>query len=868
MNAAAANPQRTRREGDANPSLVDAALARPAVLSFTAAALGIVAAHHIPGIDARAAFVVAAALGLTMAALSLARLPATIAGIVGLATIAALAAGWYSIDTHTPGAHDARTFLSEEPTLIRFTGVVADQPRLALRSSGALAPYARFNPQVTRFRIDLESVETDAGNVATTGGLWFRVGGNATNLEPGDVLRGTAWARALPPPANPGSGDIRRWAHPRGIVGSASMDSPDALEIVATRQTPARFFHPIRSRAAATLGLGGATEDSEPRALLRAIVLGDRTSPAYDDLAEAFARTGIGHVLAISGLHVGIIAGAVALLVRLTGDRPYAEAFAVLGAIASMLVLVPPRAPVVRCSIIIAAVIVARLASRRYDPLSVLALVALALLIWRPGDLFDAGFQLSFGVVAALIIFAGDASGVSDRVFARSDSSFGLAGRWLVGASAAALVSWLAATPMTAVHFGQAPLLSVPMTILSVPAVMVMLVLGYAALALSAIFGDLVEPIVSLAVLVAAALAEFVYFADTLPGTVVRLPHMPAWLALAWTVALAALMLTVRTYLRRSRFDVLRAQQRSRWRRWATPSIAVGGSIALVAATAVWLAPERFDRNAPSLSLHTLAVGDGNVHLVRAGGDAILVDCGSTWLGVGQRSVPDAVRALGVRTVRRAIVTHADLDHFSGLPDAARELGLRELLTSQQVLEAARTEPRSLAARAFAMLREQGVTISPINAGDTITFGTGRFATTATVLHPDADATFERDNESSIVIAIEPAVATDAPQPTLLLTGDAEGSALAAIERFDFAPGPIVADAPHHGAENADALDTMLALEPIVVIQSTGPRRVNNELWQPLRERTTWLTTATDGAITVRFHRDGSIEHETFRPTR
>ena len=790
-----------------------------------------------------------------------------------LVAIACLAAG------HTAGALDPRSAggvralvpADGAPVLLRVDGRVVEPVVVGPRRGGMLGSAARWNPVVTRTVLALRGVETEAGVVPGAGArVWLRIDGDAGGLRVGDRVVGPAWVRGLAGPGNPGEEDVRLYAHPRGIVGSASIGSVGAMEVEAGRAGLGGVLWAARGEAMGVLGSlgeGGVGGDGGSRALLAAVLLGDRGDAGYEALREPFARTGLGHLLAISGLHVGIACGLVAVGVRLTGARPRVEAVAVILAALALCFLIPARPPVIRASTIVMMIAVARLLGRRYDTMALLALAALGLLAWRPTDLLMPGFQLTFVVTGALVLFAAPVgrrfSGWVEGCASGVGGWAGAAGWWLgrpvCGAVTVAVVAWLASAPLTAVHFGQVPLLSVPMSLVTMPVLALAIGLGYPALLLGAAgLEPVAGPLVSGALGVAGALVGLVEAADSVKGAEVRLAAFPAWLGVLW----AAVLFWLGVRASRTRWERVRrsAARGGRLRGW---SWGLGGPWAAVAVVAVVTAAQVWGvgRLAPgeALRFHALSVGDGNTYLVRSGGEAMLIDAGSSYLAAGERLIPGAVRALGVRTVERAIVTHADLDHFAALPDAAREIGLREVITTPQVIAAAVEREGSAEAMLFELLAREGVVVRSVSAGDVVEIG----GSVARVLHPPAGADFERDNEASMVLVI-----AAAGGGSVLLTGDAEGAALEAIGSHGFGDGALVADAPHHGSADAGAVSVLTALGPSVVVQSTGPRRVGNEAWARLRGRTRWLTTAVDGAVTVRLMRDGTVEASGYRGER
>lgn len=155
---------------------------------------------------------------------------------------------------------------------------------------------------------------------------------------------------------------------------------------------------------------------SEAKELLAASLVGE-TADMSDDLRQSFSNAGIAHILAISGLHVGIIAFIVSLALWpmfITGFGRWRRIAVVLSLwIFALLTGMPPS--VVRATIMASMVIIAGIIQRNSPPLNSLSLAAILILLFSPDSLFDIGFQLSFAAVLAILLFSNRLNPVSPR---------------------------------------------------------------------------------------------------------------------------------------------------------------------------------------------------------------------------------------------------------------------------------------------------------------------------------------------------------------------------------------------------------------------------------------------------------------------
>ncbi len=768
-----------------------------------------------------------------------------------------LGAGAYSARALEAQAHDLRGWLDDTPRLVTVEGVIEQPPEQRPAQRGALAHVAAYNPIISRLRIRVTAIIDDHGTASpASGSLYVRVDEPMDELPDddalrrGDHIRATGFARGLRTPTNPGERDLRPRAHQWGVSGSMRIARAELIEHTGA-QTAAfsRFWRSrdhLRARALKMI-LGRGDRYIDPaRSVLAALLLGERDTAETFDIESAFRRVGVAHVLAISGLHVGMVVMMVVLMVRLAGDHPRVQWTLVLLVVASMALLIPARPPIVRAVLIVTSIIVADMAGRRYDRLNMLALTAAALLLVHPLDLFSPGYQLSFGVVAGLIALT---PAVSDRWAPAAGSGVARSGlRYLVQMFITSMIAWSIATPILIYHFGLISPMAAMSSVLAAPLVALALAFGYLGLALMSIAPVMGEPILSAAIATSRWLVEVVMSIDTLPGIALRVPLvgvLPTLIALllciAWWVVLG-----------RPRVPALSAGVPREHR----------VKIILIAATAglaLWIGTSwRFSTRLPDdvvLRIDTLDVGDGSAHLIRSGNDSILFDCGSSWYGIGQRTLPNALRALGAPRVTTIVISHADIDHFSGVLDAAEQIGLRDIVTTPQFIAAAQRKDRSPENVLIHRVEAMGIRLRTIGAEEQLMIG----SIPIHVLHPNPKDDFDGDNAASLVMKID--VPTDAGARQVMFFGDLDRDGLAAFrDRIDASSlRPDVIEVPHHGSARASSIDFVKTLAPQVVVQSTGPSRVNDARWREVRDGVDWRCTADGGAVSVEILTSGEI---------
>ena len=360
-----------------------------------------------------------------------------------------------------------------------------------------------------------------------------------TALAAGDTVRARAVLRPPAPPAYPGAWDLQRDAFFSGLGGAGAALGPVTVTSHTAPSGPARWLAGMREAVAARImaGLPGTQG-----AIAAAMLTGTGSAIPPTDRA-AFRDSGLAHLLAVAGLHIGIVMGLVmgatrfglALWERAALNWPCKQvaALAALAAGAGYVLLTGMHVPVLRSFAMAALVTVGIAAGRRAVSMRGLALAAMALLLVSPWEVTGVSFQMSFAAVLALI--AGYEWLRPGLTRLRRHPALHHAGTLLL----TSLLAGVASAPFGAFHFGRvqayfvlANLVAVPLTAAAViPAgllALLLMPLGLERLALTPM-GWALDAVL----LVARTTAG-------LPAASFAVPHMPAWglaviaLGLAW----------------------------------------------------------------------------------------------------------------------------------------------------------------------------------------------------------------------------------------------------------------------------------------------------------------------------------------------
>lgn len=731
-----------------------------------------------------------------------------------------------------------------EPSMVvEVEGVVTSTPELSRQKVGALSGYIPEHMRTgsrTHFTLRVHRVRSSGQWRDASGVLHVFVdtddGWQGTPVMGGDHLRLTGNARGQAPPANPGERDFTLYSRDRGHVGFIGT-SPALIEHTEPGSAWGRAEGKLRSwrsgvQSRARSIIGDAVEgDAKAEAVARALLLGRHHSGEHD-VTGAFRRVGLAHLLAVSGFHVAVAAAMALLAIRLTGDRGWIEPAIVCAALAVYVAIVPMRAPIFRAAMIVLVVLLADALGRRHDRISLLSWLAIAWLAFRPSDLFDLGFQLSFGLTWWLMLLAEPRSQDTPELdeMCRADVL-----KWIaMNPVRTAAACWSLAFPTVVYHIGLVSPLAVLATLVTVPLIIASMWVGFVVLLLGVFIPPLAPMMSGVLRFVTGSAAEVAIWFDSLSLATLALRDV----TLAWSVAATCCVIWL---WRRARFRD--------WR-WA----------AVVAGLLVWLGAEQWvgsGTRGNAAEVHMLEVGDASAFVVRSGNDALLWDCGSWSPDVGRTDIPDACRALGSTRVDTIVITHANIDHYMGVLDAARLLRVRTVITGESFLAQARSNPENVPAFVLGELERMGVEHRVVVRGDELEVG----GAVLRVLHPPAGFDPRAENDASLVAMLE----SKLTPARVLLTGDIQREAMAMLMESGDDLRADVIELPHHGSAHDAAYAFVEHIDPSIVLQSTGMRRVGDTRWDHVRQGREWFITECDGCTSVFLTDPGTIRAGSFR---
>jgi len=667
--------------------------------------------------------------------------------------------------------------------------------------------------------MELIALIQDGEEIPLEGLIHVRIDQHDPGLFAGSEVVVLGRIHPLPPPTNPGERDMRRVG--AGEIPAVLVVTDPSLLVPVEEQRPVRSWW-LRTRSAMRGQLRGiiqalAAEDPLREALLGAVFLGERTSQT-NALRRIFTSSGLQHLLAISGLHLAALAATATALVALVVPSPRLRLILVGTIVIGYAALLDPRTSVQRAGITMGIVIFGSAFNASWRPAPLVALVGVVVLWLDPTAIRTPGFQLSFGVTLALVCLFAPARrrwfGPQDRIGSTRRS---MAWSWLMDAITVATIAWLVSTPIVMHHFGRIAPMGIPASMAALLPMSALLGVGYPLIGLGVMF----EPMASLGGHVLAPIAQaLVWVAACATGILpaMKVAPPPAWVTL---VAVTGVILACV-----GRMGLVRR---------------IGWCMALTA-IGLPLLQTRLPNSSRPYEVLALDVGNGSAILVRCGRSAVLFDAGSTSIpSLAERVILPALHAVGVRRLDALVISHANLDHVSAVPEVLDAIPVNRVVTTPHLLHRAGADPDGIAGAVVHAIDCRGIDIAIASRGDTLQFGRLRMH----VLHPRADEECRTANDESLVALVE----SPGHRSRILLCGDAQDEAIARVLKREPDLRAEIMELPHHGSWRPIAVAFVQRVDPTWVIQSTGPLRMHPDRWAEAlggRERG---VTSRDGAL-------------------
>lgn len=622
---------------------------------------------------------------------------------------------------------------------------------------------------------------------------WY--GHDAPDLKAGDKLRLVVKLKAPSGFMNPGGFDMEKWFAQKRIVATGyvrnkSFDPQHA--IVGQSYAPLS-----RARNLLLQKLLLASDSYQSGGVIIALAVGDRSGISAERW-DSFISTGTNHLLAISGLHISLVAGAFALLVQVLwrynvffsrGTRRGCSLIIGLIAAFCYAAMAGFSVPTMRAVMMFSVLVCLLLLRRHQSRVQSLAVALLVVCLVDPLSVMSPGFWMSFAAVAVLLLVFSNTQG---------KSTLALVIRVVRGH---ALIT-VGLYPLTILFFGQASLIS-PLANLIVTPLIGILVTPLVFVAALLVFVSV--PLSSHVLFVADFLLRMAFrlleLLSDLPFALVKIDGQSASALCLAAIASALLLVPVSRSLR---------------------------AVSLLLVLPLLFSVPDNELAAGEYRVTFLDVGQGTAVVVQTAEHTLVYDTGdqfSSSFSAAHAVVLPYLRSKSVHTIDKLIVSHADRDHSGGADELMDEMHVVELMLTEELPQ-----------RPDARYRE-------CIAGDSWSWDSVEFK----ILHPQAGSAATRNNKSCVLMI-------SAGDVSALLPGDIEAGAESQLLSLGKLQPVDLLMSPHHGSASSSGKAFVAALHPEYVVHTAGyrnrfyfPRPEVVETYRAISAKQ--FTTAESGAV-------------------
>lgn len=605
--------------------------------------------------------------------------------------------------------------------------------------------------------------------------------------------------------------------------------------------------------------------DSPERGLYKALLIGDRTDINKETL-EHFKGSGTMHLLAISGVHMSLLALLIftsfSWLLRrsetiiLHINIKKTAAFLTLLPLAGYTLLAGANSPVLRSLTMVLIGIFALLSDRIKSIAAIISAAALIMISFSPSALYSPSFQLTFAAVISISLITPlvvDLNKKSQKNTHKHSGSTRVMS-WLTSAIIISLAATLGTAPLSLYHFNRISFVG-PLANLFIEPLLCLfsLPVGFLALTLLSIVPDLANVLFTIGSLGLSAAVKVAQFFNTIPFSELRLPSPTVTVIFLYYTGLAGLMVFIKhQYIIPKLFF----------------SFALTTSLYLIFSP-FWTNPYS---NSKFSTIHFLEVGHGSATLIQMpAGKTILVDggsYGSPKFDIGERVIAPFLWKKGITQLDTVVITHPDSDHINGLSFIIEHFQPKIIWTN--TLRAKDSQYLSLLNKAADLdipvrVPEPSMTLTTSGAASLQEISNPTHRENLSCLNSSTCTSPVSDNETGIIVKYMH------DELSVLFPGDIGNHVETQLINLNSPVQARILLSPHHGSKHSNSEDFIKTVSPEVVIVSTSKDPETSKAYKILETKcrengVELLSTSVMGSMSIGSKKGEGLKITTMAP--
>lgn len=596
-----------------------------------------------------------------------------------------------------------------------------------------------------------------------------------THISLGDRISGDISIKQPNRNTNPKLFNYRLHLQSEGIFATASSKEYN-IKIINRGNLNVMEKISIKSKERVILALDKSlnTENSN---ILKSIILGD-DSFLEKNYVKNFRKLGLSHILAVSGLHIGIIFGFILYVLDLlkVHRRTSMIASIIIIWIYAGLIGFPPS--VLRASLMFSFLTIGKISFNRYDAINILSLAGFLMLIYRPFWIFSIGFQLSFIATLTILIF-----------MPKINKMIKVKNKKLKSSLVIILTAQLGVLPISLYYFNEFQTLSIISNLIIAPILTIGIVIGFSIIIVSILS-------MKIGMLIGIAGNFVLNIVNTLTDLLVKMTGLNIWTRSPSYIEIVFYYFAI--------FILLEIIDIKKMSKKVQSLLYLNFVIIIIYSFVLQLSEE-------TIKVEFIDVGQGDACLVRLKDKNLLIDTGGNIFGnfdIGENILLPYLRKTGVKSIDGVFISHFDADHCKALLSLFGEINLKNIFIGYKSPE------NSLYRDIINASKDHNVKINLISKGNILRLDHDNYIE---VLEPSqSKASYEGENDNSLAFILK------LYNREILFTGDIEEKGEDRLTKDSKKMNVDILKVPHHGSKTSSKEELIKHFNPKVAIIQVG----------------------------------------------